>query len=126
MSAHAAHELAAHEKTHVGDVGPTHVMWARGAYPDRPALPARVSVLILPARGLDTRFVIPCVSSAVHGNVAERPADRTCAIAFLRPLFGLRRSMATGGITSAHRVHPRARIRPPTTRRCALSPGHKM
>ncbi len=101
-------------------------MWARGAYPDRPTLPARVSLLMLPARGLDTRFVIPCVSSAVHGNVAERPADRTCAITFLRPLFGLRRSMATGGITSDDMVHLSATTRPPTTRRCALSPRHKM
>ncbi|MEZ4596620.1 MAG: hypothetical protein R3C32_07120 [Chloroflexota bacterium] len=41
-------------------------------------------MLMLPARGLDARFVIPCVSSAVRGNVAEGPADRLDLSTFLR------------------------------------------
>ena len=53
---------------------PTPAAWvmlevSRGAHgPARSAQPARMSVLILPARGLDTRFVIPCDSSAVQAT----------------------------------------------------------
>jgi hypothetical protein len=79
---------------------------AGGTCPRPPGQPARVSELMLPARGLVARFVIPCVSSAVHGNDAGRPAVRRVPIAFLRPQSGLRRSpMATGGITSTDSLH---------------------
>lgn len=57
---------------------------AGGTRPRPPGQPARVSELMLPARGLDARFVIPCVSSAVRGNVAEGPADRLDLSTFLR------------------------------------------
>lgn len=80
---------------------------AGGARPRPPGQPARVSVLMLPARGLVARFVIPCVSSAVHGNVSRPPGVRLVPIAFLLPRSGLRRSLvATGGITSTYRLHP--------------------
>jgi hypothetical protein len=80
---------------------------ARTACPRAPDQPARMSVLILPARGLDARFVIPCDSSAVHGNTRDPPADRIDSIVFLRSLTGLRRGpMATGGITSMTSLPP--------------------
>ncbi len=88
------------------DVGRHRSAAAGGTCPRPPGQPARMSVLMLPARGLDARFVIPCVSSAVHGNVRERPEVRLGSIAFLRPHPGWRRSlMATGGITSTHSLH---------------------
>src|SRR5664280_721389 len=46
------------------------------AGPDRHHAPARVSALMLPARGRVARFVARCVGSAVHGGVAIGPAER--------------------------------------------------
>ncbi len=47
-----------------------------GTGPDRRHAPARVSELMLPARGRVARLVTPCVGSAVHGGVAIGPAER--------------------------------------------------
>src|SRR5450759_1601029 len=47
-----------------------------GTGPDRHYTPARVSVLMLPARGRVARFVTPRVESAVHGSVACGGAER--------------------------------------------------
>jgi hypothetical protein len=44
--------------------------------PDRRHTPARVSELMLPARGRVARFVTPRVESAVHGSVAVGLAER--------------------------------------------------
>jgi hypothetical protein len=56
--------------------------------PDHPALPARVSLLMLPDLGLEARLLVPCDASAVTGRTLD--ANASCVLRLFRRIGRLR------------------------------------